>query len=260
MIPAHLPPWVVMHIPHDATTIPGGVRGQFLGSDEEIREELLLMTDHFTHDLFARPADGDVIVRAPVSRLVVDVERFSDDADEPMAARGMGAIYEVTSRLKRLRRKLTAAERDALIATYYRPHHAYLELVASQALERFGKCLVLDCHSFPSVPLRYEQAIPTVARPDICIGTDAYHTNAQLADAFVSAFRRTGWQVSLNAPFAGALVPMTRYRKDARVQAVMVEVNRELYLRELDAAMKSDFEEVAQAIRHHCGDALKAVY
>ena len=64
MIPAHLPPWVVMHIPHDATTIPGDVRGQFLGSDEEIREELLLMTDHFTHSLFARPADGDVTLSA----------------------------------------------------------------------------------------------------------------------------------------------------------------------------------------------------
>ena len=200
-----------MHIPHDATTIPGDVRGQFLGSDEEIREELLLMTDHFTHSLFARPADGDVIVRAPVSRLVVDVERFSDDADEPMAARGMGAIYEVTSRLKPLRRKLTAAERKALIATYYRPHHVYLELVVSQALDRFGRCLVLDCHSFPSVALPYEQAIAAAARPDICIGTDAFHTNAKLADAFVAEFRRLGWRVSVNEPFAGALVPTSRY-------------------------------------------------
>ena len=190
--PALFPPWVVLHVPHDAITIPTDVRGQFLLTDVELREELRRMTDHFTHALFAGPEAADSIVRAPVSRLVVDVERFPDDADEPMAARGMGAIYEVTSRLVPLRRKLTAAERETLLATYYRPHHAHLELVVSQALERFGRCLVLDCHSFPSVALPYEQANPTSARPDICIGTDEFHTNAKLAGAFLSQIGNVG--------------------------------------------------------------------
>lgn len=257
--PASFPPWVVVHVPHDSVTIPADVRGQFLLSDEELREELRRMTDHFTHAMFARPEAKDVIVRAPVSRLVVDVERFSDDADEPMAARGMGAIYEVTSRLAPLRRRLTASEREALIETYYRPHHAHLESVVSQALERFGRCLVLDCHSFPSVALPYELATPASARPDICIGTDEFHTNAKLADAFFSAFQRTGWHVSLNAPFSGALVPASRYRKDDRVQSVMVEVNRRLYLHEPDATLKSDFAQTAQVIRQICCDALKAI-
>ncbi len=257
--PALFPPWVVLHVPHDAITIPTDVRGQFLLTDVELREELRRMTDHFTHALFAGPEAADSIVRAPVSRLVVDVERFPDDADEPMAARGMGAIYEVTSRLVPLRRKLTAAERETLLATYYRPHHAHLELVVSQALERFGRCLVLDCHSFPSVALPYEQANPTSARPDICIGTDEFHTNAKLAGAFLSAFQPTGWQVSLNAPFAGALVPASRYRKDDRVQSVMIEVNRRLYLHEPVATLQSDFAQTAQVIRQVCCDALMVI-
>jgi len=36
--------------------------------------------------------------------------------------------------------------------------------------------------------------------------------------------------------YAGAPVPGSRYRKDKRVEAVMVEVNGSLYLREDDAA------------------------
>jgi N-formylglutamate amidohydrolase len=36
----------------------------------------------------------------------------------------------------------------------------------------------------------------------------------------------------VNRPFAGALVPMKFFRKDARVSALMLEVNRRLYVDE----------------------------
>lgn len=36
----------------------------------------------------------------------------------------------------------------------------------------------------------------------------------------------------VNAPFSGTLVPLSRYRKDARVSSIMVEVNKGLYMDE----------------------------
>ena len=250
------PAWVILHVPHDSTAVPADVRAQFLLDEAGLGCELDRMTDHRTLAIFADPSSEAVVVRSPVSRLVVDVERFPDDADEPMAARGMGAVYTATSQLTPLRRRLSAGEREALMQAYYLPHHARLEAAVATAIERHGRCLVIDCHSFPSAALPYEMADSSNARPDICIGTDDFHTTAALAGGFTAAFRGAGWRVSLNEPFAGALVPGSRYRRDARVGAVMVEVNRQLYLRELDATPSADFQHVARRIRESCIEAI----
>jgi N-formylglutamate amidohydrolase len=80
---------IVLHIPHASKEIPIGVRSTFLPCEEKIERELLLMTDTWTDEIVARVALGVTRVIFPVSRLVVDPERFADDANEPMAARGM---------------------------------------------------------------------------------------------------------------------------------------------------------------------------
>jgi N-formylglutamate amidohydrolase len=246
------PPWVILHVPHDSLLIPSGIRRQITLTDGELDEELVRMTDHLTLPLFASGTPETQVIRAPASRLVVDVERFEDDHEEPMAGRGMGAVYSVTSSLKPLRRPLSDVERDALMLEYYHPHHARLEAAVSTAVDLHGRCLVIDCHSFPSVALPYELVDPALTRPDICIGTDAFHTSSELASAFVSAFQREQWSVSLNEPFAGALVPRSRYQRDQRVNAVMVEINRSLYLREQDATPLSTFEMIAERVRNCC--------
>ena len=58
----------------------------------------MTMTDAYTDDLFGSHAGtDDSVVTFPVSRLVVDPERFLDDTLETMARCGMGVIYERTS-------------------------------------------------------------------------------------------------------------------------------------------------------------------
>ena len=108
------PPWWIFHVPHDATLIPAEVRDQFILADDFLNQEILRMTDHHTLDLFAADVPKNQVVKFPVSRLVVDVERFEQDAAEPMSARGMGAIYRVTHDLRPLRRSLTPSEIEGL--------------------------------------------------------------------------------------------------------------------------------------------------
>jgi N-formylglutamate amidohydrolase len=98
----------------------------------------------------------------------------------------------------------------------------------------------LDMHSFPSLPLPYELD-QSRDRPDICIGTDEFHTPERLTDEFVRRFYAEGLSVATNCPLSGALVPMRYFRKDARVSSIMIEVNRRLYLDEATGKASKHF-------------------
>ena len=253
-----LPPWIVFHVPHDSFYIPPEVRRGILLSDAELDREFLRMTDVWTQALFAAGVPRSQVTAAPVSRLVVDTERFEDDALEIMAARGMGVVYEVTHDLKPLRRKVSAQERERLLARWYRPHHRCLTQRVDGILERWGRALVIDAHSFPSRALPYEDD-PTAPRPEVCIGTDGFHTPPEVAAAFSEAFSRAGWDTGLNSPFAGALVPMKHFGSDRRVSAVMIETRRDLYADESTGALHPDFVRRAADIRSAVAAAAEAL-
>ena len=96
-------PFTIVHIPHSSPVIPPAIRATLKLTDEELQHELLVMTDWYTDALFAVPNDQATTITFPVSRLVVDPERFADDEHEPMAAKGMGVVYTKTSDGKVLR-------------------------------------------------------------------------------------------------------------------------------------------------------------
>lgn len=244
-----LPPPVVLHVPHAATAIPQPFRDQFVLTDRELARELELLTDHHTNALFAFPAELATTVTFPVSRLLVDPERFEDDDQEPMAKRGMGVVYARTAHQQPLRRPLDAEERETLLARYYRPHHAALTAAVEAALATHNRCLVIDAHSFPAVPLPHEPD-QHPDRPDYCIGTAEYHTPVELGRLAVDCFAELGASVEVNRPFSGSIVPMRYYQRDKRVSSVMIEVNRALYLDPPDKPTRGErFEQVRAAVR-----------
>ena len=221
----------ILHISHGSITIPEDLRASFLLDDPALQQELVRMTDWHTEDLFGVPGLQRIVF--PTSRLVVDPERFLDDNQEVMAARGMGVIYTRTSGGEPLRVPPSPEERGRLIDRFYRPHHRRQSKAVGGALEEHGYALVIDCHSFPSQPLPSDlDQDPT--RPDLCIGSDPFHTPGWLRDATISAFQaaESGLSIGLNRPYSGALVPLEAWNQDSRVLAVMVEVNRRLYLDE----------------------------
>ena len=228
---SNYPPAYVLHIPHASTHIPEDLRPDILLPSEDLEQELLALTDRYTDQLFALPPGNAATIQFPVSRLIVDPERFIDDAAEPMAARGMGAIYTRGSKGQILRRAPSPEERARLLARFYEPHHRALSEAVEAAIKAWGYCLIFDCHSFPSRPLPYEPD-QRPDRPDICFGTDPFHTPERVLDVSDGLFTRAGYRAALNQPYAGALVPATHFRRDDRVLAIMVELNRSLYMDE----------------------------
>jgi len=151
-------PIAVLHIPHSSREIPLEIRPSFILSDSELDTELVRMTDSFTDELFLCDLADAVIF--PVSRMVVDPERFVVDADEPMSKYGMGAVYTKTSGGQPLRSNLSHEDRQALIQKYYCPHHKSFTEAVTGALSVYKRCLIVDCHSFPSIPYKYEADTP----------------------------------------------------------------------------------------------------
>ena len=229
---------MILHIPHASTDTLGK---PFLCDRET---ELSRMTDWYTDELFDHPKALRVVF--PISRLICDVERFEDDALELMSQKGMGVCYTQNAYGEKLR-EIHDREREAIVADYYRPHHQRLEEAVRMELQQKAKALIVDCHSFPDGPLpcNIDQTVP---RPDICIGTDAFHTPQKITDMLVEHFNECGCSVAINRPFAGTIVPMKYYQKESRVHSVMIEVNRRLY-RGDDNEKSSSFEKVKKHLQ-----------
>lgn len=240
-------PKVIIHIPHSSQEVPIDVRGQFLLDDYDIKQELLKMTDHYTDNLFSIPSKAYQAVIFSVSRLVVDPERFIDDEKEVMSQKGMGVIYTKTSDQKLLRMPISDEERKSLLDRYYHPHHKKLSDLVQKSLNLTGAALVIDAHSFPSVPLPYEFN-QYLQRPDICIGTDSFHTPDILCEKVYKIFNSLGYSVVLNQPFEGTLVPTLFYQKDPRVVSIMIELNRSLYMDEASGNKNDGFNKVKNTI------------
>lgn len=232
---------VVIHVPHASLYIPEKYIPDY--DLEVLGHEMLVMTDWYCNELFACEAE---MVNLRVSRLVCDVERFRDDKDETMSQRGMGVYYTHSSRNMPFR-KFSSAKREEVIKNYYDPHHSKLEATVEKCLAQYGQCLIIDGHSFYPEPLPYEPD-QQPNRPDICIGTDDFHTSPNMVYKMVNYLQDHNLSVKINSPFAGALVPMKYYRQDSRVQSVMIEINRGLYLAR--GCEKSErFDEIQRIIK-----------
>jgi N-formylglutamate amidohydrolase len=186
----------------------------------------------------------------------VDPERFPDDAAEPMAAAGQGAVYTRTSGGAPLR-DADPAERARLMGRWYAPYHEALDGLVAHVLATFGRCLVIDGHSFASVPLPAEPD-QDPDRPDVCLGTDPVHTPRRLVAALREALEADGFRVAVDRPFAGALVPLRWYGADARVSAVMLEVRRGTYMDESTGDPLPVLGDVAGRLRAAVAWALEA--
>ena len=173
----------MLHLPHASTFIPEDLRDDFLLSDQELLAELNRITDHATDVIFKQVFPEAKAIVFPVSRLVVDPERFSEDSQESMSQVEMGVTYTRESLRQLLRELPSKVKREELLEQYYIPHHQKLTEAVEESLLANGHCLIIDGHSFPSKVLPYELNAEA-ARPDFCLGTDD------------SILRRSWWEGS----------------------------------------------------------------
>lgn len=240
---------MIVHIPHASISIPDVYREQFTLADADLMEELQRSTDWFTDEIFAVPRATHISF--PISRLVVDPERFAQDGEEAMARVGRGAIYTSTTEGTRMRRALTNEERRDLLEMYYHPHHEAFTRATHTELRGSGRALIIDAHSFPDVPWKIEPD-RTSPRPDFCIGTDSFHTPKHLVEHARALLKSRGYSVAVDTPYAGTIVPLEFYRKEPSVVSIMIEINRRLYMDEHTCTRRPRLAAVGEDVREVC--------
>ncbi len=235
---------IILNIPHSSTLLPrvdiprpfhepkelihNARKGREYTIDrilEGYRKELPYMTDWYTDELFINGIGKPLV--ATVSRLLCDTERYRDDNKEEMSVIGMGICYTSNHNLDKLA-SFKLEHKLQMIEKYYDPYHRTLSQYTDEALKRNKYALVLDCHSFSDIPYMCD-INNTYGRPDICIGTDSDHTPNELSDILVQYFSSLGYDVRMNYPFSGTMIP-NGFEKNPRLLAVMIEINRKLYL------------------------------
>ena len=163
-----------------------------------------------------------------------------------MAAKGMGVIYTKDSN-GRLLRDINETERYRLLENLYDPYHNAISKEIQKLLSKFGKCLIIDGHSFPAKPLPYETN-QDVQRPKICIGTNQFHTPQYLTDFILKFFENNNLPTKINKPFKGCYVPLEFLGKDKRIQSIMIEINRGLYMNEDTGKKNESFDKIKDII------------
>jgi N-formylglutamate deformylase len=234
---------LILHIPHSSTILP--FKEGYCVSDEILHEEILKLTDWYTDDLFENEIDCSI--KAPFSRIFCDTERFSDDSQEVMTQFGMGVLYEKTDNGKLLR-KITPVLRTRILNEFYWKHHNELTETVKSQLTQFDTATIVDCHSFPQIPIN-RALDKSNFRPDFNIGTDAYHTSQKLIDASVKYFKSKGFSLGVDQPYSGSIVPMEYYHKNNKVQSIMLEINRKLYLNEPSNEKSIRYLETKQVVQ-----------
>jgi predicted N-formylglutamate amidohydrolase len=240
MLPGDPASTVVLHVPHASTWIPAAVRDGIVLTDDELAAEVAAITDGDTDVIALGAADlADLrpwIFVNRASRLVIDPVRFPDEREE-MNAVGMGAVYERTTTGAVLRTP-TAVERRALTDEFYVPYSEALAALVRDRLAVVGRVTIIDVHSYPVVQLPYELH-GSGPRPEVCIGTDSFHTSPALELAATSAMATaapTG-DLSVNSPFSGCYVPLDQYELNPAVESVMLEIRRDVVSGHLEALM-----------------------
>jgi len=200
---------MILHIPHSGTELLGRNISQ---------KDIDYLTDWYTDELFRHENSERVVQK--VSRFVCDVERFPDDKEE-MFKKGQGICYTKGT----YNNNITVKDKEYIIENIYKEHHKKLNNITRKTLTIIPKVIIVDCHSFLS----------DISDPDICIGINdtLNKPDEKLIKDIVKYINKENLSCKINSPFSGAIIPSDFINND-KVQCIMIEVNKNLYLNETE--------------------------
>jgi N-formylglutamate amidohydrolase len=243
---------LVLNIPHASTNIPEA----FMPIQPWIKklnpvgiylERSRPLIDYFTDELFFVENDERIIpIVATICRTLCDVERMIND---PLENDGYGIIC---SKIIRASSPTSGSCPSHWVMRYYdyKPTNYnllqyyldYQHKLSSNILKHSfvkgyphvcqdpNSVLLIDCHSFSSMPTALCDPGPQEEQVDICLGynDDATCPPQELIDFVASYFENLGYRVGRNTPFSHSKT----VECPVPYHSLMIEVNKRCYMNE----------------------------
>jgi N-formylglutamate amidohydrolase len=219
--------------------------------------------DCFVDELFAAAPDhGAPLLAANFPRAFCDANREAWELDPAMftdplpdwvnttssrVSAGLGTIAKVVASGEPIYAvKLSFSEAERRIYAYWRPYHDMLARLIRDIKDRFGYCLVIDCHSMPSA----NQGRRATGRPvDFVLGD--LHGSAcasRVTRAAEAVLASKGYLVRRNDPYAGGFITRHYGRPAEDVHVLQIEIARALYMDETRIEHLPGFPAIQQVV------------
>ncbi len=214
---------LILGLPHTGTEVPAEV-----AKDLNEVGRGLADTDWHIHNLYAGLVEGVTMVRTPIHRYVIDVNRDPEGVSlypgqntttlVPLTDFDGNPIWATEPDAEEITRR-----RD----TYHAPYHAALEAEMVRVAALHGFAILYDCHSIRGdIPFLFEGRLP-----DFNVGTNLGTTCAPSIEALVVARcqHAEGYSSVLNGRFKGGWTTRHYGRPDEGWHAIQMELAQATY-------------------------------
>ncbi len=269
---------LIFDSPHSGTDYPDDF--------DHAADPLTLRHAEDTHvaDLWAEVVDvGAVLLEAHFPRSYVDANRAADDMDPGQIEGDYPGVLTPTvkSRLgiglcwtrvppeggPLYRRRLTASEVAARVATYHRPYQAQLQRLLDDSHLRWGAVWHINCHSMQEVASAMSTQDRGTPRPDFVLGDlDGTACEPGLTETVRAFLTERGYSVAINDPYKGMELIRANGAPAQGRHSLQIEVNRKLYMDEHSrlpndgyGALKACFSALAVHLAAHVAYQLERI-
>jgi N-formylglutamate amidohydrolase len=250
---------LVLNIPHASTNIPE----EFMPPQKWHKKENALrkyqeharyLIDYYTDELFSVEDKRIKPVVFDLCRTLCDVERMVND---PLEKEGYGIVCSKVMQYDPGETKCSVdynpiryANNKSLLLRYLDYQNRLATAIVKASCDKQylnpNSVLLIDCHSFSSMPTALCHPGPAEQQVDICLGynDDATCPPAELIDLVASYFEGLGYRVGRNTPFSHSKT----VECPVPYHSLMIEVNKRCYMCEQTLEKMEGFVRLHQAI------------
>ncbi len=213
---------ILISIPHSSIFVPKEICEKMLIHTHDIKNH----SDLFTDEIFDLPCTYKV--KANISRLVVDVNRASDDIELESQLCVDGVVVRVTPDGKKIYSSPPkVSEIGQRLETYHFTFHDRIEKIIKKEKIKF----IIDGHSMWSQrPSSLKGS--TIDRTDVCLGNRNFTSCSREQTHFIkNFFEKHNYSVAVNDPYSGKYV-LGYHCHRKYLPGIQLEINRKIFLNE----------------------------